>query len=82
MTLTDARAILGIGPFADLEEVTRAYRARLREVHPDIGGTAEALRAVLRAHTIVLAAPALGSTRVAAFHPAGSRRRRFWTRFI
>ena len=31
----DPYALLGVAPDADAREVTRAYRRRLREVHPD-----------------------------------------------
>jgi hypothetical protein len=41
--------ILGVGVHADDDELRRAYRRRLRETHPDIGGSADAFRAVQEA---------------------------------
>jgi len=38
--------VLGVDPRADVEELKRAYRRRLRETHPDTGGSAEEFRAV------------------------------------
>jgi curved DNA-binding protein CbpA len=34
----DLYALLGVAPDADVREVVRAYRRRLREVHPDTRG--------------------------------------------
>jgi molecular chaperone DnaJ len=34
----DLYALLGVAPDADVREVARAYRRRLREVHPDTRG--------------------------------------------
>lgn len=38
--------VLGVSSTATQEEVRRAYRRRARETHPDLGGSAEAFRAV------------------------------------
>jgi len=45
--------VLGIEPGADEEEVTRAYRRRVKEVHPDQGGSAEAFQAVREAYELL-----------------------------
>lgn len=47
--LAGARAVLGIPPGAPPDAVRRAYRARLRETHPDLGGSEEEVRRVIAA---------------------------------
>lgn len=42
--------ILRLDPGADEEEIDRAYRRRVKETHPDLGGTAEEFRAVRAAY--------------------------------
>jgi curved DNA-binding protein CbpA len=42
--------VLGVPPDADEEEVTRAYRRRAMETHPDQGGSRRAFRAVKAAY--------------------------------
>lgn len=37
----EARRVLGVGPQADPETVRRAYRDRVKEVHPDADGGSE-----------------------------------------
>jgi len=44
-----ALAVLGVPPGAPPDVMRRAYRARLKETHPDHGGTAEAVRKVIAA---------------------------------
>ena len=46
-----AFAELGVTPGATLDEVNRAYRRRVKEVHPDQGGDEEAFRRVREAYT-------------------------------
>jgi len=46
-----AFAELGVPPEATPEEVTRAYRRKIKEVHPDQGGDEEAFRRVREAYT-------------------------------
>ena len=41
--------VLGVDPRASDDELKRAYRKRLRETHPDTGGSAEEFRAVQEA---------------------------------
>ncbi|MFC4243058.1 DnaJ domain-containing protein [Gryllotalpicola reticulitermitis] len=41
--------VLGVDATADVEELKRAYRRRLRETHPDTGGSADEFRAVQEA---------------------------------
>lgn len=45
-----AFAALGLPECADLEDVQRAYRARVKEVHPDQGGDEEEFRRVREAY--------------------------------
>lgn len=49
-TVETAYAVLGLPPGADEEAVEAAYRERIKEVHPDQGGTAEAFRRVQEAY--------------------------------
>ena len=39
ISLQDARAILGVGPRAEPDEIRAAHRRLIRTVHPDRGGT-------------------------------------------
>jgi hypothetical protein len=48
LSLSEARAILGVAPEATLEEVKAAYARLIRMAHPDAGGT-EGLAAQLNA---------------------------------
>ena len=43
-------AVLGIDPDASDGEIERAYRDRLKDTHPDLGGSAEAFREVRAAY--------------------------------
>ncbi|MFC7203044.1 ferredoxin Fer [Haloferax namakaokahaiae] len=42
--------ILGIGPEADEEEIVQAYRQRVKQTHPDQGGSVDAFQQVKRAY--------------------------------
>jgi len=44
--------ILGVPADASLEEVTAAYRARIKDVHPDHGGDEDAFHRVREAYTV------------------------------
>ncbi|WP_128477821.1 J domain-containing protein [Halorussus pelagicus] len=46
-----AFAILGVSPGASLSEVKRAYRRKVKEVHPDHGGDREEFQQVREAYT-------------------------------
>ena len=39
MSLTEARAILGVGEGADEAEIRAAWRRLMQRAHPDAGGT-------------------------------------------
>jgi hypothetical protein len=39
----DARAVLGVGPDASLEQIRKAYRVRVRSLHPDHGAAESAV---------------------------------------
>ncbi|HKT14510.1 MAG TPA: molecular chaperone DnaJ [Allosphingosinicella sp.] len=41
MPVEDARALLGLGPEADLAAIRAAHRRLIARVHPDAGGSAE-----------------------------------------
>jgi len=41
MNSADARALLGVGEEAGLEEIRAAHRRLITKVHPDTGGSAE-----------------------------------------
>lgn len=41
MTPTDARALLGLPPQADVDQIRDAHRRLIAKVHPDNGGSAE-----------------------------------------
>ena len=67
----DLYALLGVAPTADAAEIARAYRRRVREVHPDTAGSAgepAELAAVQEAY-LVLREPA----RRAAYDAGRSR---------
>ncbi|XVH30983.1 ferredoxin Fer [Haloferacaceae archaeon DSL9] len=43
-------AVLQIDPGADADEIERAYRRRVKETHPDLGGSAEEFQLVIAAY--------------------------------
>ncbi|GAB3034618.1 J domain-containing protein [Natronobiforma cellulositropha] len=49
-TRTQARRTLGVSEAADAGEVKRAYREKVKEVHPDRGGDEEAFKRVTAAY--------------------------------
>ncbi|MFW6437272.1 MAG: ferredoxin Fer [Halococcoides sp.] len=46
--------ILGVDPGADEESIHRAYRRRVKDVHPDVGGSIEEFRLVQSAYEALL----------------------------
>ncbi|MFB6296873.1 MAG: ferredoxin Fer [Halobacteriales archaeon] len=50
---------LGVDPDAGDEEIERAYRRRVKEVHPDQGGSAKAFRAVRAAYEALTSGEAI-----------------------
>src|SRR4051812_43758824 len=49
----DPYVVLGVHPAASLDEIKRAYRARVMQCHPDRGGTAEAMIAAAEAWEVL-----------------------------
>ncbi|WP_165229652.1 J domain-containing protein [Aquisphaera insulae] len=66
----DPRTILGVGPGATEEEIDRAFRAKSKKYHPDVGGDEWAFRMVQRAHEILTATVEMTSRN--GFAPAAS----------
>jgi curved DNA-binding protein len=59
MSLTEARALLGVAATASAAEIRRAYLEAAKIVHPDAGGAAELFLRVMAAYRrLELAAPA------------------------
>ncbi|WP_419807646.1 J domain-containing protein [Sphingomonas sp.] len=52
--LTDARAVLGLGPDADADAIRGAHRRLVAGVHPDRGGSSELTRRVNAARDTLL----------------------------
>ncbi|MDB5696274.1 MAG: uncharacterized protein JWN21_1817 [Sphingomonas bacterium] len=50
----EARAVLGVGPDADADEIRAAHRRLASGVHPDKGGSAELARRVNAARDVLL----------------------------
>jgi hypothetical protein len=53
-----ARCVLGVASNAGPDEIRRAFRARVRVVHPDHGGNAADFSEVVAAFELLKAAPA------------------------
>jgi hypothetical protein len=54
MDSVTARALLGVHPSADADEIKRAFRRLARTVHPDHGGTDAGFRRLLDAQRVAL----------------------------
>ena len=50
----EARAVLGVAPDADAEEIRAAHRRLIAAVHPDRGGSAELARRINLARDVLL----------------------------
>lgn len=53
----EARAVLGVGPYADADEIRRAYRRLARRWHPDAGGDAAEFLRLQEAVAVLLDTP-------------------------
>jgi DnaJ homolog subfamily C member 19 len=51
----EARALLGVAPGAGREEIVAAHRALIARVHPDRGGSGEAVHEANAARDVLLA---------------------------
>jgi DnaJ-class molecular chaperone len=77
VTAPDPYVVLGITPSADDHELDRAFRALVRQQHPDTSPDASAapdserLHAVQRAHKAVHASRPAAASRTGALAPAG-----------
>jgi hypothetical protein len=61
-----ARTLLGVGPGADSAQIISAHRALVARVHPDRGGTNEAVQAANAARDLLLARAAQEAAQVRA----------------
>jgi DnaJ family protein C protein 19 len=52
---SEARSLLGLSPGADRAQIVAAHRALVTQVHPDRGGSAEAVHAANAARDLLLA---------------------------
>jgi hypothetical protein len=71
--------VLGVSPTASDDELRKAYRLRLREAHPDTGGSAAAFDAVQRAWQVVGTPAARRAYDSGAESAAGSSGGRAWS---
>jgi DnaJ family protein C protein 19 len=55
MRPSEARALLGVGPNAGLDEIRDAHRRLIAKVHPDTGGSAELATRVNAARDALIA---------------------------
>ncbi|MDX1511854.1 MAG: J domain-containing protein, partial [Nitriliruptorales bacterium] len=49
----DLYEVLGVDRTASVEEIKKAYRRRVREVHPDAGGDEETFKQVTHAYQVL-----------------------------
>jgi hypothetical protein len=61
-----ARTLLGVAPGADGAQIVAAHRALVARVHPDRGGTNEAVQAATAARDLLLARAAQEAAQVRA----------------
>jgi hypothetical protein len=50
----DYRAILGVASNADRDEIRRAYRAKARKLHPDLGGSSDEMKLLNEAYEVLI----------------------------
>jgi len=60
---TEARALLGVAPGAGREQILAAHRSLITRVHPDRGGSSEAVHAADAARDLLLAEAAWDNNR-------------------
>ena len=66
--------VLRVDPDADEEEVTEAYRERMKETHPDQGGSARAFQAVREAYQQILSGEYDGAPEASGDDEPGGKR--------
>lgn len=49
----DYYSVIGVSANADEEEIRAAYRAQARQLHPDLGGSAEAMKLLNNAYEVL-----------------------------
>jgi len=54
MSRDDAREILGVSPDADAHAIKAAYRDKMKQAHPDVGGSDEEAARVKQARDLLL----------------------------
>lgn len=55
LSLAEARALLGVGGDASLDQIRDAHRRRITEAHPDAGGSTEAAQRINEARDMLVA---------------------------
>jgi hypothetical protein len=71
----DPKKILGVGSNATKEEITRAYREKIRKHHPDLGGDAWAFQQVQEAYESLIGPESRKQTRPTGSKPADQKAR-------
>lgn len=61
MNVSDAFKVLDVKQGSSSAQIKAAYHQRVKEVHPDVGGSDEAMKTVNQAYDIAKIAPELGS---------------------
>lgn len=51
--IDQARAILGLGEVATIKEIKKAYRDKVKTLHPDVGGDGEEIKRLNEAIKII-----------------------------
>lgn len=71
----DPKKILGVDSHATKEEITRAYREKIRKHHPDLGGDAWAFQQVQEAYESLIGPESRKETRPTGSKTAGQKAR-------